>query len=112
MTASAAVVTPQNWQKLGAWGTRVVLGTWAAFWLWFNFASAVGEKDGRLQHWIFAAVTAGLAATAWFWPRIGGVLMIAGAVLAASAFPNMAALTMLAAPAAAIGVLLLLLGRP
>ena len=112
MLASMPITERLNWQKLGAWGTRVILGVWAVFWLWFNFASAIGEKNGHLQHWLFAGITAGLTALAWIWPRIGGALMVAVGVLAASAFPNMAALTLLAAPAAAIGVLLLLVGRP
>jgi hypothetical protein len=83
---------------------------WAGFWICFNVASALGERDGQWHHVTLAAMTAGLAVAAWLWPRLGGLLLIGGGALAALAFPNTAALAMLALPAAGIGILLLAIG--
>ncbi len=90
------------------WIARVAVLVWAAFWLWFNIASMIGERDGLVHHLQMAAITLALAAGAWFWPRTGGVLMIAGGLAASRAFPHNAAFLALALPATAIGVLLLL----
>jgi hypothetical protein len=89
------------------WIARFLLLLWAAFWLWFNIASAIGESDGGWWHIALAAITAALAVVSWFWPRIGGCLMILTGVLAAWSFHNPAAIILLAVPAFIIGVLLL-----
>ncbi len=93
------------------WVARSLLIVWAGFWLWFNIASMVGERDGAQPHLALALITVALAVTCWCWPRIGGVLMIAAGVFAARAFPHTAAFLLLAVPGTAIGVLLLLLRR-
>src|ERR1051326_5754044 len=96
--------------KLGLWATRALLLLWAGFWLWFNIASAIGEHDGLKWHLGLAGILIGLAAIGWFWARVGGVLMITVGMLAAWGLHNMGAYTTLALPAAAIGVLMLLIG--
>jgi|GEM_PF-2130207 hypothetical protein len=90
------------------WTARGGVVVWTGFWGWFNVASMMGESDGFMHHLEVLGITLGLAVAAWFWPTIGGVLMVVGGLLAAAAFPNRAAFWLLAAPATAIGLLLLL----
>jgi hypothetical protein len=94
--------------RVGLLVARVLVLAWAGFWLWFNIASALGERDGFTQHMVMAAVTLILAGTCWFWPRVGGVLMVAAGIFAAWAFHNSVAFTLLSLPAATIGVILIL----
>jgi hypothetical protein len=94
------------------WLARGLLILWAGFWLWFNIASAIGESDGAWWHIGVAAATLALFLASWFWPKVGGVLMVAAGMFAARAFGHTAALTILAIPAATIGVILLLVRRP
>src|SRR5262245_61312540 len=97
--------------NLTFWTARAALLLWAGFWMWFNVASVPGDKGGAWYHIGFGVITVGLGLTAWFRPRLGGVLMIAAGMAAAWWLHGGAAYTMLALPAVAIGVLLLL-SRP
>ena len=89
------------------WIGRFFLLLWAAFWLWFNIASAISETEGSRVHILFACITAALTIIAWFLPRIGGVLMILAGAAAMWQFHSSAAITLLAAPGAIIGIILL-----
>lgn len=93
------------------WLVRALLVAWAGFWIWFNVASSMGESEGHWGHLLFAAVTALLAAAGWFWPLVGGVVMILAGMLSARFFPHPAAFTLLSAPAVVIGLLLVLVKR-
>ena len=93
--------------RLTLWIGRFFLLLWAAFWLWFNIASAISEDEGRRSHVIFACIAAALTLTAWFLPRIGGVLMILAGAAAMWDFHSSAAVMLLAAPGAIIGIILL-----
>ena len=104
-------IDPARGRVIAFWTARAALLLWSAFWLWFNIASMIGERTGWQHHLKLAVITLGLTVIAWFWPRIGGALLVLAAVLGASLFPNIWALTLLALPAAAVGVLLLLAGR-
>ena len=105
------VAPAPDFRSAPLWLARALLLLWAAFWVWFNVASAIGENEGTWGHLLFAGIAVCLAGIGCFLPRIGGVLMLAAAVAAAFAFHNPAALGLLAAPAAVIGVLLLTVKR-
>jgi hypothetical protein len=97
---------------LGFWATRALLTVWAGFWLWFIIASAKGDPDGLKWRLLFGGVAAGLVAISWVWQRVGGVVMVATAMTAAWYFHNPGAYALLAVPAAAIGLMLILVRRP
>jgi hypothetical protein len=90
------------------WIARALLAIWTAFWLWFNVASMIGETDGQIHHLRMALITLGVAIAAWRWPRAGGAVLMLAGVLAALAFPNVAAISLLALPAVVVGALLML----
>jgi hypothetical protein len=102
-----------NPATVGFWATRAFLTAWAGFWLWFIIASANGDQPGGLK-WrlLFGGIAAALVAVSWAWQRIGGVLMVAAAMTAAYYFHNPGAYILLALPAAAIGLMLILIRRP
>jgi hypothetical protein len=54
-----------------------------------------------------ALITLGVAIAAWRWPRAGGAVLMLAGVLAALAFPNVAAISLLALPVV-VGALLML----
>jgi hypothetical protein len=100
-----------SFASLGFWAVRAMLLVWAGFWLWFIIASANGDPGGIYWRLLFGGIAAALAAISWFWQRVGGVLMVATAMSAAWYFHSPSAYTMLALPAAAIGLLLILTRR-
>jgi hypothetical protein len=64
------------------WARRVGLGlllVWASFWVWFNVASAFGERGGHGAepgHLVVAAVIAAAAVLAWRRPVAGAVVLV------------------------------------
>jgi hypothetical protein len=70
------------------WLFRILSVAWAGFWLWYGVAWAIHERlpwqgialNALRPGLIFVAIVA----IAWFWPRLGGVLLVlSGFVLAA-----------------------------
>jgi hypothetical protein len=62
------------------WVRRVGLGlllAWAGFWVWFNVASAFGERSGlgstgiEVGHLVPGVVIAAVSVLAWRWPLLG-----------------------------------------
>lgn len=71
------------------WLVRAATIVWAGFWLWFAVASGIHDRlpwHGVVLyalHWPVSMIVA-LVPVTWFWPRLGGVLLIlAGFVVAA-----------------------------
>src|SRR5689334_14712025 len=53
-----------------------LVGVWSAFWLFFAFASGIGNA-GVLRVAIVALLLVGIPVLAWLWPRVGAALLIA-----------------------------------
>lgn len=113
-----ALHKPRGWDrmspKLVLRTAQILTGVWAAAWVTFTIATlAVRPFSGTA--WSsgagFAAVLGALAAAAWWRPVWGGVLLVAAAALTALFFHNPCAYWGFATPAAALGVVLVLLGR-
>ncbi len=89
---------------------RVLLGVVSAFWLWF--VCAVGFSEGLSVAGVhmlkFIIPILALNALAWLWPRVGGVALIAAALLAAWYLHNVYTFWLMPVPFAAVGVALLL----
>ncbi len=98
----------RRWLLLGA---RGVLLAWAAFWAWFIGMHFVSEGASALLPG--GSILAGILVVAmvpWRWPRAGGLLALGAAAGAAAYFQHPGAWTLLAAPAAAAGLMLLASG--
>jgi hypothetical protein len=98
--------TPAGRRRLARIGARALLVVWAGFWGWFSVASALGEGLEGLPHLAFLAVLVVLVALAWWRPRIGGPVLLAGALLSAWYFDRADTRLLLSLPAAlaAVGV--------
>ena len=92
---------------------RAALLLWAGFWAWFVAAASLGEEPAP-PPWIplawFGALGL-LVLLCWKRPASGGLVLVAAASWAAWYFANGGARTWLAAPALALGVGFLALGR-
>ena len=102
-----------------AWSLTVAV---VGFWVWFGAASAAGERLGWgnvIAHLLMpGGLFAAIAAIAWRWRTVGAILMIAAGATIIVGYPILAArilplstivvaLSTLAAPPIAAGVLLL-----
>lgn len=82
--------TPGVW---GLWIARVILVGWAAFWVWFNVASGVGEQHSGgwpsfFGHLAMAGLVIAVTALAWRQPFWGGVVLLVVAAVFAWRFHN------------------------
>jgi hypothetical protein len=108
-----------QWERFAA---RSVLLLWAAFWIWFGFASGLSERLPPMGIFIHTAapglVFALIAAAAWRWERASGWFLIGLAILILFAYNEMMGHrgiafvlqvgSILAAPPAISGVLFLI----
>lgn len=92
-------------QSLTSIASLALLVLWAGFWLWFSVSVVLSERTLAWQPYAFIATIIGLAAAAWRFPRIGGILMIAAGVAAAYYYDNVWARGLLATPAIVIGAI-------
>jgi hypothetical protein len=100
--------TPAPVPHITRWFARFMVVLWAAFWIWFNVATATAENEGRWQHVALAGAAAAMAAVSWVWPRVGGVLMIVAGMIAAWRFHVQPAdIALMAVPTVLVGILLL-----
>ena len=104
------------------WCARIIVLCWALFWTWFGLASGLGEGLDPLGVIVHTAVPGGLflvvLAVAWRWEGAGGVLLLVLAAAISVTYPMLfrarplgvvlGAVSMLAAPPLAAGVLFLL----
>jgi hypothetical protein len=99
------------------WVRCVGLGlllAWAGFWVWFNVASAFGERSGlgwagiEVGHLALGAVIAAVSVLAWRWPMAGCPVLLALAGFGLWFFgpKPFLLLTLLAPPVAAAALLL------
>lgn len=113
MSPTLTQPSPSRWTRihLARLCTRGLAFAWLAFWLWF--ATAASLADGP-PPWPVAVrlllMLLGPPLLMLRWPRVGGVAFAAVAIAAAVYFPGVAALLMLALPAAIVALLLLLVG--
>lgn len=109
MTTSSTA-SPPRWARLLL---RAALLLWAGFWAWFVAAVSLGEEPAP-PPWIplawFGAL-AGLVLLCWKRPVLGGLVLVAAALWAGWYFANGGARALLAAPALALGLGFLALGR-
>jgi hypothetical protein len=92
------------------WGGRAGIVALAVFWGWFVAMVGVSDIQKGLPGtgWVMAAWFSALAlltTAVWKWPRIGGPGLIAVSIGAAWYFQHPGAWALLAAPAAATGLL-------
>ena len=70
---------------------RILGLAWAGFWLFFGFASSLGEGltlTGIIMHMIVPGVIfLGIALLAWRWPQHGIVVLVAIGLVAAAGYP-------------------------
>jgi hypothetical protein len=91
---------------------RGLLLVWAGFWAWFVLAVTFGE-DPAPPAWIPLAWLGSLAllvVLAWRWPKLGGLVLLAGGIWSALCFRDPGAQALLAAPAVGLGLACLALG--
>jgi hypothetical protein len=76
---------------MSVWLARVLALAWAGFWLWFGVASAIYERLPWQGVALYALrpglVFLALVGIAWFWPRLGAVLLILVGFLLAGLYP-------------------------
>jgi hypothetical protein len=77
--------------KLLRWCGLGILIVWAAFWVFFNVASGIGEiaEDGWMalvMHLVMAVITLAVLAACWFWPLFGGIAAIGMGIFTYSYF--------------------------
>lgn len=71
--------------RAGSWlgrGGQALLAIWAVFWAWFVVMA--GTAEGRPALLPVSSILLGVmlvALTPWKWPRLGGVLALAGAAI-------------------------------
>lgn len=84
----------------------------AAFWCWFAGTHLFSEGSSAVP---YVARIVGpfvlLVVVAWKWPKVGGLMAIAGGVFAAWYFPHPAPRLMMALPLVLAGVTLIVMGR-
>ena len=69
---------PRRWLR---WAGRLILGAWAAFWIWFHVASLVGEAadpglGAWLNHGLLAVVILAVTLLAYATPRLGALALL------------------------------------
>ena len=69
------------------WMVRILTVLWAGFWLWFGVASGIHERLSWSGVALYALrpglMFVAVVLVAWFWPRVGGVvLVLTGFILA------------------------------
>ena len=103
------------------WSARIVAVAWAFFWLWFGVSNALEEHQSLSGIALYALrpglIFCAIAAIAWYWARLGGVLLILTGIAAAILYnmyfghmPNSTKLIVMAtmaAPPEVCGVVLL-----
>lgn len=98
-----------GWARLGA---QLMVTGFAIFWLWFAISVGVSEGLASLPYVLAICLpVAGLPIAAWVWPRFGGILLIAGGILAAWYYNHPAPRLMMALPAIVSGLVLVLTPR-
>lgn len=105
---------PDGWTtplRRVAWA---LLLAWAGFWLWFSIASAIGEPwpEGT-GHLVMAPLFVASVLIPWRSEWLGGIFLLALAAAGAWFFaPRAGVASLLLAPPAAVGLVLLAVGRP
>ena len=105
--------TPAARARAARIALRGLLLVWAGFWAWFVVMVSIGEPPAP-PWWIPAAWLASLVALValcWRWPTWGGLGLLAAGLWAGAYFANSGARTLLAAPAVALGLGCLWVGR-
>lgn len=82
-----------------------LLMAWAAFWIWFSIASAIGEGSDGLPHLAMAAGLLAIVALGWARPRIGALVLLVAGLAAAWFFRNTFARLSLSLPAVLLAAL-------
>lgn len=88
-------------------GSIVLLVIWGGFWLWFAGASIFSEFDPETVHiplFRFVLPVVALLVLGVLAPRVGGLLLIAGAAYAAVYYDNVWARLLLALPMLVTGL--------
>ena len=79
-----------RWERVAA---RTILLMWAAFWIWFGFASGLAEQLSPLGIFVHTAapglIFALIAFLAWRYEHFAGLLLLAVAVLILLAYDSM-----------------------
>ncbi|UCD29258.1 MAG: hypothetical protein JSV03_01910 [Planctomycetota bacterium] len=94
---------------------RAILILWAGFWMWFVLVHVFADGISSLYHGSKILVPMLTAiVTAWYWPRVGGVLLIAFGIALVFYFNIKGfrfVIDPLAMPLMVCGLLLVLFGR-
>lgn len=92
--------------RIAKWIGRAVVLLCAGFWTWFVVSVWVSDGSAAMKPALSILVPLWtLVVILWRWPRVGGVLLVAGGLFAAWFFHHKAPLVMMAVPLAAVGVL-------
>ncbi len=100
-------------ERVISWGASLLTALWGVFWVWFALMHIFGPESGAadiVPALLFATPVLVLSILALVLPRVGGLLLIPGAVFGSWFFDDPGARMLLATPALVLGATLVWMG--